>query len=57
MNFTHSYYPSQGDGSTTPAGDSQFSDTVKAIGTSPYLSDPVVQLSDAATCPICLPAE
>jgi hypothetical protein len=57
LDYTDSYFPSQGDGDTSPAGLSSFSDTVSASATNAHLSAPVTALSDAATCPICVPAD
>lgn len=55
LDYSDSYFPSQGDGDTSPAGLSSFSDTVGASATNAHLSAPATALSPEATCPICVP--
>lgn len=53
-NFSYSYLPSAGDGSTSPANLGIFSDTVTAIGSNPRLSPPEQPTAQAtAHCKVC----
>lgn len=55
--YSDSYFPAAGDGSTSPAGDAAFSDAVRATGHNVHLDVNPTAVSNLARCPVCLPQD